>query len=172
MLLKTEHIYLFKTKKTIQNNAIILKYKVYSSLQIGSEFSMIGVPDFIDKTWGMTRPSVSTSSGSIHSNSWKWNAHSSSFCRRAAKRCGLRHGGKTVSADCLLGDSDGISDGVVFCFLCFCLCKNASLIDARYNPHLEHNRLPIVLSSRTAVDVGYALWKILRSSNTKLSFQS
>ena len=27
---------------------------------------MIGVPDFIDKTWGMTKPSVSTSSGSIH----------------------------------------------------------------------------------------------------------
>ena len=31
---------------------------------------MIGVPDFTDETGGMTRPSVSTSSSSIHSNSW------------------------------------------------------------------------------------------------------
>ena len=93
VLLKTEHFICLKeqhgeTKKTIQNSVILLKYKVYSSLQIASEFSMIGVPDFIDETGGMTRPSVSTSSSSIHSNSWNWNAHSSSFCRRAATRCG------------------------------------------------------------------------------------
>ena len=54
---------------------------------------MIGVPDFIDETRGMTRPSVSTSSSSIHSNSWNWNVHSSSFCRRAATRCDLGCGG-------------------------------------------------------------------------------
>ena len=77
---------------------------------------MIGVPDLIDETGGTTRPSVSTSSSSIHSNSWNWNAHSSSFCRRAAARCGLRRGGWTVSADSLLGGWEGISDGVVFCF--------------------------------------------------------
>ena len=70
-ILKTEHIYLFEkkqhseTKKTIQNSVILLKYKVYFSLQIASEFSMIVVPDFIDETGGMTRPSVSTSSSSI-----------------------------------------------------------------------------------------------------------
>ena len=44
---------------------------------------MIGVPDFIDENGCMTRASVSTSS-SIHSNSWNWNAHSSSFCHRVA----------------------------------------------------------------------------------------
>ena len=60
VLLKAEHIHLLKeqhseTKKTIQNGVILLKYKVYSSLQIASEFSMIGVPDFIDETGGMAR---------------------------------------------------------------------------------------------------------------------
>ena len=40
---------------------------------------MIEVPDFIDETGVMTRPSVLTSSSSIHSNSWNWNARSSSF---------------------------------------------------------------------------------------------
>ena len=152
-----------KPKKTIQNSVILLKYKVYSSLQIASEFSMIGVPDFIDETGGMTRPSVSTSSSSIHSNSWNWNAHSSSFCRRAATHCGLRRGGWTVWVDCLHGGSEGISDGVVFCFLCICLCKDTSLI--------EQSPLHYVLRSRTAVVVAYALWKILWSGNTKLSFQ-
>ena len=134
IFLKEQHS---ETKKIIQNSVVLLKYKVYSSLQIASKFSMIKVPDFVDETGGMTRPSVSTSSSSIHSNSWNWNAHSSSFCRRAATRCGLRRGGWTVSADCLLGGSEGISDGVVFCFLCICSCKDTSLIDARYNPHLE-----------------------------------
>ena len=43
IFLKEEHS---ETKKTIQNSVILLKYKVYSSLQIASEFSMIGVPDF------------------------------------------------------------------------------------------------------------------------------
>ena len=65
-----------ETQKTIHNSVILLKYKFYSSQQIASEFPMIGVPDFIDETGGMTRPSVSTSSSSIHSNSWNWNAHS------------------------------------------------------------------------------------------------
>ena len=77
---------------------------------------MIGVPDFIDQAGGITRPSVSTSSSSIHSNSWNWNAHSSSFSCRAATRCGLRREGLIVWADCLLGGSEGTPDGVVFCF--------------------------------------------------------
>ena len=60
VLLKTEHFICLKeqhgeTKKTIQNSVILLKYKVYSSLQIASEFSMIEVPDFIDESRGMTR---------------------------------------------------------------------------------------------------------------------
>ena len=42
-----------------------MECRVYSSLQIASEFSMIGEPDFIDETGGMTRPSVSTWSSSI-----------------------------------------------------------------------------------------------------------
>ena len=36
---------------------------------------MIGVPDFIDETGGTTRSSVSTSSSSIHSNSWNCGMH-------------------------------------------------------------------------------------------------
>ena len=60
VLLKTEHFICLKeqhgeTKKTIQDSVILLKYKVYSPLQIASEFSMIGVPDFIDETGGMAR---------------------------------------------------------------------------------------------------------------------
>ena len=54
---------------------------------------MIRVPDVIDESGGMTRPSVSTSSSYIHFIFWNWNAHSISFCRRAATRCGLRRGG-------------------------------------------------------------------------------
>ena len=105
---------------------------------------MTGVPDLIDETGSMTRPSVSTSSSSIHSNSWNWNAHSSSFFHRAATCFGVKRGGRTVSADCLAGGSEGKSDGVVFCFLCICSCNDTSLIDARYNPHLEHNRFSIM----------------------------
>ena len=71
---------------------------------------MTGVPDLIDETGSMTRPSVSTSSSSIHSNSWNWNAHSSSFFHRAATCFGVKRGGRTVSADCLAGGSEGISD--------------------------------------------------------------
>ena len=133
-----------RKKKTIQNSVILLKYKFYSSLQIASEFLMIGGPDFIDKTRVMTKPSVPTSSGSIHSNSWNWNAHSSSFCRQATTLCGFRCGGWTGSADCLLGGSKGISRGAVFYFLCICLWKDTSLIDARHNLHLEHSCLSIM----------------------------
>ena len=57
MFFKEQHS---ETEKTIQRSAILLECKVYSSLQIASEFSMIGEPDFIDETGGMTRPSVST----------------------------------------------------------------------------------------------------------------
>ena len=103
IFLKGQHS---ETKK--QNSVILLKCKVYSLLEIASEFSMIGVRDFIDETGGMTRPLVSTSSSSIHCNFSNWNAHSSSFCRRAATYCGLRCGGWTVSVDCLLGGSEGI----------------------------------------------------------------
>ena len=76
IFLKEQHS---ETKEIIQNSVILLKYKVYSSLQIASKFSMIRVPDFVDETGGMTRPSMSTSSSSIHLNSWNWNAHSSFF---------------------------------------------------------------------------------------------
>ena len=69
----------------------------------------------------------STSSSSIHSNFWNWNAHSSSFCGRAATRCGLRRWSWTVSADCLLGGSVGISDWVAFCFFSICSRKDTSL---------------------------------------------
>ena len=149
VLLKTEHIYLFKrtTVKPKKQDRTVSYYwniKFTPLFQIASEFSMIGVADFMDQTLGTARPSVSTSLSSIHSNSWNWNAQSSSFCCRAATHCGLRHGGWTISADCLLGGSEGIPDGVVFCFLCICSCKDISSIDARYNPHLEHNCLSIM----------------------------
>ena len=146
MLLKIEHTYLFiflkEQHREIKKQVMLLQ--VYSSLQKASEFSMIGVPDFIGESWGMTRPSVSTSSSSFHSNSWNWNAHSSSSCRRAATRCGLRRGDWTVLADCLLAGSERLSDGVVFCLLCICSSKYTSLIDARYNPHLKHNCFSIM----------------------------
>ena len=137
--------------------------KQYRTLSYYWNIKFTKSTDFIDETGGMTRPSVSTSSSSIHSNSWSWKVHSGSFCHRAATRCGRRRGGWTVSADCLPGGSEGISDGVVFCFLCICLCKDTSLI--------EQSPLHYVLRSRTAVVVAYALWKILWSGNTKLSFQ-
>ena len=47
---------------------------------------MIGVPGFIDETGGMTRPSVSISSSSIHSNCFSWGWVSSKVTFSAGSR--------------------------------------------------------------------------------------
>ena len=120
---------------------------------------------------GMTRPSVSTSSSSIHSNSWNWNAHSSSFCRRAATRCSQAWKLNRFSRLLTWWFRGNIRWSCPLLFVHLFMQIQFFNWRKTQSTFRTQSSIPYVLSSRTAVVVGYALWKILQNGNTKLSLR-
>ena len=120
-----------KTRNIFNSRIQNRMFCFHSTLQHDSWLLLTGVPGSIDETPGIINPSVSTSSYSTHSNSWNWNAHKYTLWHLVAICCGLSRGSN--------GGEGSFS--FVCRFLCSYLWDNISLIDARYKPHTEHNRL-------------------------------